>query len=159
MDFPGGAVDRNLPANAGDTGLIPDPGRSHVPWNNWAHTAQLLSPSSRACQPQLLKSVHLEPVLHSKGGHGREKHRNEESSPCSLHLKKAHANQWTPSIAKNKNQKKNNLQLTSCSMVKDWMLFPCIKNEARMPTLITFIQPCTKSSSNCNKAKKESKRH
>ena len=34
MDFPGGAVDRNLPANAGDTGLIPDPGRSHVPWNN-----------------------------------------------------------------------------------------------------------------------------
>ena len=27
-DFPGGAVVKNLPANAGDTGLIPGPGRS-----------------------------------------------------------------------------------------------------------------------------------
>ena len=30
-DFPGGAVVKNLPANAGDTGLIPGPGRSHMP--------------------------------------------------------------------------------------------------------------------------------
>ena len=29
-DFPGGAVVRNPPANAGDTGLIPGPGRSHM---------------------------------------------------------------------------------------------------------------------------------
>ena len=28
--FPCGAVDKNSPANAGDTGLIPNPGRSHV---------------------------------------------------------------------------------------------------------------------------------
>ena len=27
-DFPGGAVVKNLPANAGDTALIPGPGRS-----------------------------------------------------------------------------------------------------------------------------------
>jgi len=27
LDFPGGPVVKNLPANAGDTGLIPDPGR------------------------------------------------------------------------------------------------------------------------------------
>ena len=33
-DFPGGAVVENLPANAGDTGLSPGPGRSHVPWSN-----------------------------------------------------------------------------------------------------------------------------
>ena len=26
-DFPGGAAVKNPPANAGDTGLIPDPGR------------------------------------------------------------------------------------------------------------------------------------
>ena len=32
--FPGGAVDKNLPANAGDTGSIPGPGRSHVLWSN-----------------------------------------------------------------------------------------------------------------------------
>ena len=29
-DFPGGAVDKNPPANAGDTGSIPGPGRSHM---------------------------------------------------------------------------------------------------------------------------------
>ena len=33
-DFPGGAVVKNLPANAGDSGSIPDLGRSHMPWNN-----------------------------------------------------------------------------------------------------------------------------
>ena len=33
-DFPGGAVVKNLPANAGDTGLIPGPGRSHMPQSN-----------------------------------------------------------------------------------------------------------------------------
>ena len=30
MDSPAGAVDRNPLANAGDTGLIPGPGRSHM---------------------------------------------------------------------------------------------------------------------------------
>ena len=33
-DFPGGAVVRNPPASAGDTGSSPGPGRSHMPWNN-----------------------------------------------------------------------------------------------------------------------------
>ena len=33
-DFPGGAVLKNLPANAGDTGLIPGLGRSHMPQSN-----------------------------------------------------------------------------------------------------------------------------
>ena len=33
-DFPGGTMDKNLPASAGDMGLIPDPGRSHVLWSN-----------------------------------------------------------------------------------------------------------------------------
>ena len=28
--FPGGAVVKNLPANAGDTGSSPGPGRSHI---------------------------------------------------------------------------------------------------------------------------------
>ena len=30
-DFPDGPVVKNLPANAGDTGLIPGPGRFHMP--------------------------------------------------------------------------------------------------------------------------------
>ena len=32
--FPGGAVDKNLPANAGDTGSIPRLGRFQRPWSN-----------------------------------------------------------------------------------------------------------------------------
>ena len=33
-DFPGGAVVKNLPANAGDTDSIPGLGRSHMPRSN-----------------------------------------------------------------------------------------------------------------------------
>ena len=33
-DFPGGAVVKNPPANAGDTGSISGPGRSHMLWSN-----------------------------------------------------------------------------------------------------------------------------
>ena len=33
-DFPGGPVVKNPPANAGDTGLIPGSGRSHMLWSN-----------------------------------------------------------------------------------------------------------------------------
>ena len=33
-DFPGGAVVKNLPANAEDTGSSPGPGRSHMPQSN-----------------------------------------------------------------------------------------------------------------------------
>ena len=33
-DFPGGAVVKNPPANAGDTGSSPGPGRTHMPWSN-----------------------------------------------------------------------------------------------------------------------------
>ena len=32
--FPGGAVVKNPPANAGDTGSSPAPGRSHMPRSN-----------------------------------------------------------------------------------------------------------------------------
>ena len=53
-DFPGGAVVKNPPANAGDMGSSPGPGRSHMPWSNYAHAPQLLSVHSRAREPQLL---------------------------------------------------------------------------------------------------------
>ena len=33
-DIPGGVVDKNLPASAGDTGSVPGLGRSHMPWSN-----------------------------------------------------------------------------------------------------------------------------
>ena len=34
LDFPGGIVKKNLPANAGDMGLIPGPERSHMLQSN-----------------------------------------------------------------------------------------------------------------------------
>ena len=46
---------KNLPANAGDTGSSPGPGRSHVPQSNSARAPQLLSLRSRARELQLLK--------------------------------------------------------------------------------------------------------
>ena len=57
LDFPGGVVVKNLPANAGDTGSIPGLGRSHMPWSNAAHMPQLLSLHSRAHEPQLLRPL------------------------------------------------------------------------------------------------------
>ena len=33
-DFPGDSVVKNLPANAGDTGSIRGPGRSHMLWSS-----------------------------------------------------------------------------------------------------------------------------
>ena len=34
LGFPGGAVVKNPPANAGDTGSSPGPGRPHMPQSN-----------------------------------------------------------------------------------------------------------------------------
>ena len=79
-DFPGGAVVKNPPANAGDTGSSPGPGRSHMPWSNEARAPQLLSLRSRTREAQLLKTTRLEPVLHNKRSHCNEKpaHRSKE---------------------------------------------------------------------------------
>ena len=52
--FLGGTVVKSPPANAGDTGSSPGPGRSNMPWSNWARAPQLLNLHSRAREPQLL---------------------------------------------------------------------------------------------------------
>ena len=59
---------KNPPANAGDRGLSPGPGRSHMLWSN------------KARAPRIPKPVHLEPVLRIKRSHHNEKpaHRNKE---------------------------------------------------------------------------------
>ena len=56
LDFPGGTVDKNPPANAGDAGSILGPGRSHTPQSNEAQVLLLLSLRARsagteACVP------------------------------------------------------------------------------------------------------------
>ena len=54
LGFPGGAVVKNPLANAGDMGLSPGLGRSHMLRSNKARVPQLLSLRSRAREPQLL---------------------------------------------------------------------------------------------------------
>ena len=59
--FPGGTVDKNPPANAGDTGSIPSPVRPGMPQGNSGCAPQLFSPrvattevcAPRPCAPQL----------------------------------------------------------------------------------------------------------
>ena len=71
---------KNPPANAGDTGSIPGPGRSHMPQSNEARAPQLLKPAS------------LEPVLCNK------------RSPRSPQAEKARTQQQRPNADKNKNK-------------------------------------------------------
>ena len=66
--FPGGSAVKNPPTNAGDTGSIPNLGRSHK-----AYAPQLLSLCSGAQELQLLKFVRPEPGLHNKRSHHSEK--------------------------------------------------------------------------------------
>ena len=72
LGFPGGSVMKNLPATAGDTGSIPDPGRSHASWINKVHASQLLSLRSGALEPQPL-SPHTETTepTRRRGSHCR----------------------------------------------------------------------------------------
>ena len=61
-DFPGGAVVKNPPANAGDTGSSPGPWRSHMPWSNEARAPQLLSPRTTTTEAGMPRA----PVLLNK---------------------------------------------------------------------------------------------
>ena len=49
--FPGGAVVKNPPADAGHTGSSPGPGRSHMPRRNEARAPQLLSLHATTTEP------------------------------------------------------------------------------------------------------------
>ena len=44
LDFLGGPVVGNPPANMKDAGSIPALGGLHMPWDSWAHALQLLKP-------------------------------------------------------------------------------------------------------------------
>ena len=90
---------KNLPANAWDTGLIPGPGRSHMPQNNQARAPQLLhlcvttteAHMPRAHAPQQREATTM-----------RSPHTAMKSSPRSPQLEKACAQQQRPNTAKNK---------------------------------------------------------
>ena len=83
--FPGDSLVKNLPANAGDTGLIPGLGISQ-------HAMEQLS----------LCITSSEPVLHNKGNHHNEKpaHHSWRAAPIATARGKP-AQQQRPSIAEN----------------------------------------------------------
>ena len=56
-DLSEGPVVKNPLASAGDMGLIPDLGRSPMPWGEQAHTLQLLSPQATTAEANTLKAV------------------------------------------------------------------------------------------------------
>ena len=84
-NFPGGTVDRNLPANAGDTGLIPSLERFHMPQSNLACVPQLLRLRAATAEP-----TRLEPLSST----------TRESRPPQL--EKAYTKQQRLSTTKNK---------------------------------------------------------
>ena len=61
QDFPGGPVVKHPPANAGDMGSIPGPGRFYMPRGNQTQELQLLKPTPP------------DPILHNKRSHCKEK--------------------------------------------------------------------------------------
>ena len=78
-DSPGGAVNKNLPSNAGDLGSILGQGRPHTPLGKEAGAPQLLSLHSRAHEQQ-------PPSLHSathKPAHSRV-HKSQPLSLCAV---------------------------------------------------------------------------
>ena len=58
---------KNPPAR--DTGLISDPGRSHMLWGNLACEPQLVSPHSRVSEPQLLNPCAIYTEAHMSRAH------------------------------------------------------------------------------------------
>ena len=100
-DLLGGSVDKNLPANAGDMGLIPGPGGFHMPWN----TPQPLSLCSRTRELQLQSPCAAATEARAPRTHAPQQKKplrweawalQLESSPCSPQLEKAHKQQWKP---------------------------------------------------------------
>ena len=55
-EFPDSPVVKDLPASAGDMGLISSPGRFHMPRGNWALAPQLLSPCTAIREVTAMRS-------------------------------------------------------------------------------------------------------
>ena len=96
--FPGGAVVENSPANAGDMGLSPGPGGSHMPRSNWARAPQLLSLCAATTEACVLGA----PCSATREASTvRGPWATTKSSPCSPQLEKDRALQRRPNTAKN----------------------------------------------------------
>ena len=98
MNLPGGPVVKNLPAKAGDMGLVPGPrsttccgATEPLHHNYWARGLRLLKPTC------------LDPVLRSQRSGCNEKHvHHNKGWPPLAATREGHTQQWRPSAAKNK---------------------------------------------------------
>ena len=95
QDFPGGPAVKNLSAKARDTGLIPGPGRFHIPQSNKASAPQLLNPHTTTTEAhapyRLCSSTREATAMRSPARH------SEKVAP---QREKACVQQWRPSTAK-----------------------------------------------------------
>ena len=89
-DFPSGPVVKNLPANEGDLGLIPIPGRSHILQNSSASAPQQLKPTRPRAH-----------ALQEKPLHWEARAPQDEEEPLLATTREKPAKPWKPSAAKN----------------------------------------------------------
>ena len=89
--FPGGSVVKNLPANAGDTGSVPGPGRSHMQQSNSAQAPWLLGLCSRAWELQLWQPAcpRVPAPQQEKPCNEKSIHRNWRVAPACRNPRKA----------------------------------------------------------------------
>ena len=101
--FPGGSVTKNPPANTGDMGLTPHPGKSRMPGSNWTHAPQLLNLYSRAWEAQLLKPARpTEPMPRNKRSQCSEKPARPKEEPPLTATREEPTQQQRPSTHRNK---------------------------------------------------------
>lgn len=82
QNLAGVTVDKNPAANAGDTGLIPALGRFHMPQSK---------PMRHNHELQLLKPIHLKPVLHKRSHHSEKLKHQTNSKPLLTATRERHA--------------------------------------------------------------------
>ena len=82
---------KNPPANAGDMGSSPGPGRSHMPWSNEARVPQLLSLCSRAHEAQLLSPQATTTEAHVPRARAPQQEKPPQWEACAPQLRVAPA--------------------------------------------------------------------
>ena len=110
QDFPGGAVDTQVPANAGDTGSIPGPGGVHMPKNSrYACAPKPLKPTGpRASEPQIVRLCAATTEARTPRACARQRGATADTRVLCRRaekLEKVRVWQWRPSTAKSELKK------------------------------------------------------
>ena len=103
QDFPGGTVEKNLPANARDIGSIPGLERCHMSRSNkaWCATTSELALQS----PQTATTeAHVPRPCNKRSHHNEKPVRHNKEQPHLPQLEKACVQQPRPCVTNNKNK-------------------------------------------------------